>query len=595
MAQKRALHIAKGLLCSIAIILTALSSSSGLYAQTAQESESEQIPQEMQKTQPRKNILQIQASLYSQLIQASRGLQQIQLPLQNQAEAAKVKMNEQTQRCQVKFSIDFESGSLDSVSLKNEMIITAQMQPHERVYEFDVFSRHDPANPADPKLAPSARWYFFKMKGVNNKDIILNMHHSDTRRPFYSYDGLNYVRFTKEECAKENRIVKKFENDSVFIAYFTPYTESYLNSRIAEWGSRECVAVKNIGQSEHNRNMPLLVITDPTEPPTHKKVVYIHGRTHTSETPGSWHLDEMIEILSGNSQYARDLRKGIEFYIIPFTNPDGVQEGMSRSNANGINLEVNYNYNDSLTAQEVKNIKAFLEKLTAEKKVDIVLNMHSQSLNQTTYWVHKPDKTSDRYYKELMLFSNLTINQNPYFRKDDLLFSNVSPKYVEGWFWDNCKENTLAITFETPYTFYNRNEEGEWVSLENLKAMAINNVYAIGDYLQIPSSERIIVPEPQKAKKFKTKKDRKHIYAGESYLVARKKGAKVKYQLNNLPAGTYQIYKWSVGKNVTASAEGENEWVKTATHHQAADGKFEYLLEAQNSGDKADNILLIKQ
>ncbi|MBQ7997775.1 MAG: hypothetical protein IJ296_00375, partial [Bacteroidales bacterium] len=63
---------------------------------------------------------------------------------------------------------------------------------------------------------------------------------------------------------------------------------------------------------------------------------------------------------------AEDLRKNVVFYILPFTNPDGVQEGMSRSNSNGINLEVNYNYPDELTAQEVKNIKAFLTKVTAE-------------------------------------------------------------------------------------------------------------------------------------------------------------------------------------------------------------------------------------
>ena len=188
------------------------------------------------------------------------------------------------------------------------------------------------------------------------------MHNSDTRRPFYSYNGVDYVRFSNEECAIENSIVKKYDQDSVYIAYFTPYPESYLKSRIAEWEKREGTEVTSIGKSENGRNMPLLIVTDKNISDKDKKIVYIHGRTHTSETPGSWHLDKMIDIITGDSQYAKDLRSNIVFYIIPFTNPDGVQEGLSRSNTNGINLEVNYNYNDSLTAQEVKNIKRFFRK-----------------------------------------------------------------------------------------------------------------------------------------------------------------------------------------------------------------------------------------
>ena len=509
--------------------------------------------------------------------------------------SAQVNMDSQTEKCGVKFFTNFESGSLDSVSVKAMMMIHAQMQLAQPALEFDIYSRFDPKNPADPQLPPSARWYHFLMTGVKGKDIQLNVHNSDARRPFYSYDGKNYIRFTEEECAKENTIQKKYEKDSVYIAYFTPYIESYLNSRLQEWGKRDCVETISIGKSEHGRNMPLMIVTDNNVPDKNKKRVYIHGRIHTSETPGSWHLDQMIETLTGNCQYAEDLRKNVVFYILPFTNPDGVQEGMSRSNSNGINLEVNYNYSDELTAQEVKNIKAFLTKVTAEKPIDIVLNMHSQSLNQTTYWVHKAETTSDRYYKDLMLFSNLTIDRNPYFRKDDLKFSNVSPKYLEGWFWENFGERSLAVTFETPYTFYNNNREGEWVSLENLRAMAIHNIYAIGDYLNIPSAKRVVLSEPSRRGGFEKKTDMQHIYFGDSYLVAKKDGATVIYKIKNLPAGRYDVYKWNAGENLKVSKDGENEWVKIGTVTQFTDGRFQCLRKMSAKGDIADSILLIKQ
>ncbi|MBR5856381.1 MAG: hypothetical protein IKY70_03820 [Bacteroidales bacterium] len=516
---------------------------------------------------------------------------------QNNTETYKnniVKSDANTEECNIKFFTNFESGSLDSVSLKDMAYVSAQMQPGHEMYSFDVYSRFDPSNPADPKLQPSARWYFFLMTGVNNKEIILNMHNSDTRRPFYSYNGKDYMRFSTQECSIPNQIRKKYESDSVYIAYFTPYPESLLLSRIAEWSKRSCVEVSSIGTSEHGRVMPLLTITNREKENKDKKVVYIHGRIHTSETPGTWHLDQMIEIISGESKYASDLRDNILFYILPFTNPDGVQEGMSRSNAHGINLEVNYNSPDSVTAKEVKNILGFLKKIRAEKPVDLVLNMHSQSLDQVTYWVHSAESTSDEYYKNLLLLCNLTINDNPYFRKDDLKFSKHASRYVEGWFYDNTQGRTLAITFETPYTFYNNKPEGEWVSLENLRAQAINNVYAIGDYLEVPSTERIIVQE-KGGKGFTKAKDKKHVYFGKSYLRAKKNGATAKYRVKELPAGKYDLYKWNAGATEKVSPDGINEWIKLGVHEQAENGKFTYTYFATGKGDVADNIMFVKR
>lgn len=506
----------------------------------------------------------------------------------------RVKCNDETANCKVKFFTNFESGSLDSASLKNMALVTAQMQPSHEKYSFDLFSKFDPENPANPQLQPSARWYFFLMTGVKDKEIILNMHNSDTRRPFYSYNGKDYMRFSKEECSQPGQIRKKYDSDSVYVAYFTPYPESYLHSRIGEWSKRSCVEVGSIGKSENGRVMPILTVTNREKDNKGKKTVYIHGRIHTSETPGSWHLDQMIETITGNSKYAQDLRDNIVFYILPFTNPDGVQEGRSRSNTNGINLEVNYDSPDSVTAQEVRNILSFLKKITAEKPLDLVLNMHSQSLNQVTYWVHSAESTSDEYYKKLLLLSNLTINDNPYFRKDDLKFSKHASRYLEGWFWDNFNGETVAITFETPYTFYNNKPDGEWVSLENLRSQAMNSVYAIGDYLQIPSSERIIVEE-KGGKGFTKSKDQKHIYFGKSYLVAKKNGAFLKYKIKDLPAGEYDLYKWNAGAAEKISPDGINEWIKLGTHHQATDGKFIYTYFATGKGDRADNILLIRK
>ena len=498
-----------------------------------------------------------------------------------------------TATAQIKFSADFECGSMEKVEL-----VSQENKNGTESYTYDFFSRFDPANPARPTLAPSARWYYFCMEGVKGKEVILNVKNSDARRPFYSYDNQNWTRFSETESPDEKTIIKTYSQDKVWIAYYVPYTYSRLLGKIQEWVQNPWVDLSSIGTSEHCRNMPLLIITNKNGKKD-KKIVYIHGRVHTSETPGTWHLERMIDVLASDTPYANALRENVEYYILPFTNPDGVVEGNSRSNSSGVNMEVNWDDPEEVTTKEVKNMRAFLQGLLKEKGVDVFLNMHSQSMHQATYWVHTAETSSDKFYKDLMLLANLTINDNPYFAKGDLCFSKMGSRYCEGWFWNNSGEKTVAVTFETPYTYYSQNKAGEWVTVENLQKFADYNVLALGDYLQEGAPYRILLEEPAKKCGFETMTDHSKFYFGNSYLKATGKNAKVKYVFNGkkegvgLPAGKYEVYKWAAGDNLKKSNEGENEWVKIGEISHKGGKKIKYTHKA-SQGELVDQILLKK-
>ena len=68
---------------------------------------------------------------------------------------AQVKINPNVQESRVKFFTNFESGSLDSVSMKEMMMVCPQMEKEYEKIVFDVYSRFDPKNPADPTLPPT--------------------------------------------------------------------------------------------------------------------------------------------------------------------------------------------------------------------------------------------------------------------------------------------------------------------------------------------------------------------------------------------------------------------------------------------------------
>ncbi|KAL7047706.1 hypothetical protein ACKWTF_003085 [Chironomus riparius] len=70
-----------------------------------------------------------------------------------------------------------------------------------------------------------------------------------------------------------------------------------------------------------------------------KKIIFISSRVHPGETPSSFVLNGFLNLLlDRKSQIASMLRKMYVFKIIPFLNPDGVYNGLYRSDTLGHNL-----------------------------------------------------------------------------------------------------------------------------------------------------------------------------------------------------------------------------------------------------------------
>ena len=181
---------------------------------------------------------------------------------------------------QVTFDADFESGNLKSVTTSDS--ITFNVETHEDI---------------------GGRWFYFKIGGVEEKfirvNVVTNPH--DFTRAMYSYDDDNYVRFSDEESPAIGSFQKTFEEDTVYVAYYTPYTYSMLQEKIIEWTSNEFVTLDTLGYSPNLLPMQEMIITDPTVPDVDKQTIWIHSRTHPGETPSSWHFEGIVnELLSGD-------------------------------------------------------------------------------------------------------------------------------------------------------------------------------------------------------------------------------------------------------------------------------------------------------
>jgi hypothetical protein len=499
---------------------------------------------------------------------------------------------------QVRISSDFDTGSIGKYSLLDSVWVKRGANDSLLTLTYEIHSRFDPLNPVDTSLRPSARWYHFRMEGVKGKQIFLNIKNSEVIRPFYSYDGVNYKRFEEVENQFRGTINKIFTSDTVYISHFVPYTYSRFKDKMKHWKSYDYVKHEIIGESTQGRPLEMITVTNDDFDVTEKKAIWIHGRSHPSESPSSWHLEAMIDEITSDSEFGRELRKNAIFYIVPYINPDGVYGGYSRSTSTGVNIEINWDRPDSLTMPEVKALKAALEKVTANKPLDLLLNMHSQIANSVTYWIHTAESTTDKFLKEQLMLSSLTINYTPFYRPKDQSFSAVAPRYAEGWIWDRFGEATLAITFETPYTFYNEDRSGTWVSTENLKELGYSVLYAVSDLYNLDSKNRILVNLTSTRRKSGwavSDAGYKRLFFGDSYLISQKRGARLKVKLPLVEKGEYELYSWVVGPSAEVFPDSVNRWLKKAEITQRRDGRFIWRIRSQNPGEEESAILLVRK
>lgn len=495
---------------------------------------------------------------------------------------------------QIKFDTDFESGSLGKVELIDSANIRISDKDSVMHLSYNIESRFDPINPVDTTLPPSARWFYFRITGAKNKYIYLNFKNTDPLRAVYSYDNKTFMRFAENEAVR-SKVSKRFIGDTVYIAYFTPYTNSFLQSQIDKWKNHGNVNCEIFGYSKNNRPMHLLTITDKRFDDKNKHVIWLHARTHTSETPSSWHLDGMIESLL-YSAAGEEYCKHFVFYIVPFANPDGVAEGLSRSNSTGVNQEINWNKDDFETVIEVKNLKKKMTELTTNRSFDMMLNLHSQVANSATYWIHTIKSTSEESLRGKLLLAYLNMFENDYLKPSELLFSKIADRYPEGWFWNKNEGKTLAVTFETPYSFYGKRDITTWVDTDNLRDFGRATLDAVAMYFNIAAPDRIIIENTNTKQKGKwtSENSNNFVFLGNDYVRSNSADATITYRYKNLDAGKYKIYRWEVGKNNEKPSENPSRWVLIDEYTHKKQSNFKLKLQSKSPGEIFDAIMLVK-
>lgn len=185
-----------------------------------------------------------------------------------------------------------------------------------------------------------------------------------------SYDRQEWFRVETDFDGERLQIDFTPEHDSVYFAYFAPYSyERHLDLISTAQVAFDC-RHKLLGQTLDGRDLSLLIIG---EVDANKPKVWITARQHPGETMAEWCAEGIISrLLDEHDGIARELLETAVFYIVPNMNPDGAARGHLRTNAVGVNLNREW-----MTPSLAKSPEVYLVMQEMDKVgVDLYLDLH---------------------------------------------------------------------------------------------------------------------------------------------------------------------------------------------------------------------------
>jgi hypothetical protein len=229
------------------------------------------------------------------------------------------------------------------------------------------------------------------------------------------------------------------------------YGYDSLRADLAQWGASPFARIDSVGASVQNRALYMLTIQDTGSAIHPRKRIWIHARTHPNEVQGTWVTNQIINQLLGASAIARQLRRECVFNIIPMINPDGVELRLARQNAHNIDIESNWTAVPG--EPEVQTLRrTFVACMALENPILIALNMHSAYGSERYFVYHAAGGTSDAYAAVEQRFIEGVRSYFPGGIQPYTFFVSwltaPSQVYPESWFWQNHRENVLALTYE---------------------------------------------------------------------------------------------------------------------------------------------------
>lgn len=263
----------------------------------------------------------------------------------------------------MKISSNFDSGAIEVVALEQPRNIRVRVR-------------------AD-NAADFTQWFHFRLQGAAGQACRLVFENAGActypegwrdYRAVASYDRQHWFRVPTTYDGQEMVVECTPERDSVYFAYFEPYSWERHLSLLGAAENSPLARVLDLGSSVEGRDLNLIEIGAPA---SHKRQVWITARQHPGETMAEWFVEGLLErLLDRDDPFARRLLERAVLHVMPNMNPDGSVRGNLRTNAAGANLNREWMAPSLASSPEVYWVRQRMR----ETGVDLFVDVHGDEV-----------------------------------------------------------------------------------------------------------------------------------------------------------------------------------------------------------------------
>lgn len=262
----------------------------------------------------------------------------------------------------IKISQQFDAGAIEVLRAENPQAIELNIRKDSH--------------------ADFAQWFYFRLQGARDQSCSIRFLNAgqaaypqgwENYQAVASYDRESWFRVPTAYDGQVLTITHTPEHDSIYYAYFEPYSWERHLQLLAKAESSPLARLHDLGSTLDGRDMNLIAIGNPSA----AKKVWIIARQHPGETMAEWFVEGMIDaLLDRFNPIARRLLQHAVLYIVPNMNLDGSVRGNLRTNAAGANLNREWMAPSLERSPEVFAVKNRMH----ETGCDLFLDVHGDEV-----------------------------------------------------------------------------------------------------------------------------------------------------------------------------------------------------------------------
>lgn len=302
------------------------------------------------------------------------------------------------------------------------------------------------------------QWFYFRLTGAAGQDCslrILNAGGAAYAKGWQgynaaaSYDRVTWFRVPTSYDGQVLTIRHKPAGDSVYYAYFAPYSMERHADLVARSLQDDRVRLEVLGKTLDGQDLDLLTLGSAA--PDARRI-WIIARQHPGETMAEWLMEGLLGRFTDRADpVSGKLLEQCRFHLVPNMNPDGSRRGHLRTNAAGANLNREW-----LEPSLDKSPEVFLvRQAMRERGLDFCLDVHGDEEMPLNYLILPVNVAAypGRVQSQCQAFSKALAQASPDFQtkeantiagsgKGDL---RICSSYIAETF------NAPAMTLEMPF------------------------------------------------------------------------------------------------------------------------------------------------